>query len=394
MRIEDSCVNNHSRSTVCALDMCCGCNLCVSICSRNAIEIRDELKTLNAMIDADKCISCALCHRLCPQNNNPRRSEPIYWYQGWAEDEIRSNSSSGGFATALARQFIIEGGTIYSCKLENGDFIYSSAQSMAELEGFSGSKYVKSNPGTVYTDIKKCLLDNRKVLVIGLPCHIGALKNYIPDNLQEKLITIDLICHGSPSVKLLSMALSEYGYDLHKAKEVLFRNKDKYAVKCDYHPITPVGTWDRYTMGFLNGTFFTENCYSCQYAGVDRTGDITLGDSWGTDLVGEENKGISLALCQTEKGYNLLESAGLTLCNVDKETATANNEQLSHPYIMPSNRKVFFDSIERGCSFKKSMYNAFPKKCIKQSIKGALIRINIWNVLDKAFHLTKRGAKQ
>lgn len=38
--------------------------------------------------------------------------------------------------------------------------------------------------------------------------------------------------------------------------------------------------------------------------------DITLGDSWGTELSGEVKNGVSLILCQSEKGKELIESAG------------------------------------------------------------------------------------
>ena len=35
---------------------------------------------------------------------------------------------------------------------------------------------------------------------------------------------------------------------------------------------------------------YTENCYSCRYASQSRVSDISLGDSWGSELSEEEKK--------------------------------------------------------------------------------------------------------
>lgn len=67
-----------------------------------------------------------------------------------------------------------------------------------------------------------------------------------------------------------------------------------------------------YTMSFLSSLNYTENCYYCRYATDKRVGDITIGDAWGSDLKEEIDNGISLIMCQTEKGEELLE-AGICL---------------------------------------------------------------------------------
>lgn len=74
-------------------------------------------------------------------------------------------------------------------------------------------------------------------------------------------------------------------------------------------------------MAFLNGLSYTENCYSCHYAQTERAGDITIDDSWGTELSGELSKGVSLALCQTEKGRELLDMMDFNFYDVDIDAA-------------------------------------------------------------------------
>ena len=144
--------------TVCKKDQCAGCMACVDICSKKAIQVVDSVAAYNAIIDEDKCINCGACQRICQENKLPVHMKPIVWKEGWANDqEIRENASSGGVATAIELAFVNNGSTVCSCSLENGDFCFSFAQTKKEVEKFTGSKYVKSNPEGVY---KKILQEN------------------------------------------------------------------------------------------------------------------------------------------------------------------------------------------------------------------------------------------
>ena len=49
---------------------------------------------------------------------------------------------------------------------------------------------------------------------------------------------------------------------------------------------------------------YTGECYSCRYKVHNRVSDISLGDSWEVNCL----SGISLVLCQTKKGEELLKS--------------------------------------------------------------------------------------
>ena len=69
-----------------------------------------------------------------------------------------------------------------------------------------------------------------------------------------------------------------------------------------------------YTHAFLTSLDYTENCYSCRYATWGRVSDVTLGDSWGSNQIDrEQEKGISLVLCQTTKGVTLIQNSGIKL---------------------------------------------------------------------------------
>ena len=76
------------------------------------------------------------------------------------------------------------------------------------------------------------------------------------DNIRENLYTVDLICHGSPSPKILKLALYEKGIDILQLKEIRFRNKTNFGLSSrdeggEYKTIVPAGVQDMYTHAFL-----------------------------------------------------------------------------------------------------------------------------------------------
>lgn len=364
--------------TVCKLNQCAGCMACVDICPKGAITIEDNLAVYNAVIDENKCIDCNACHNVCQSNHPAKRVSPIKWYQGWAEvSDMRKHSSSGGMATAISQAFIESGGVVCSCTFHNGEFIFEFVERIEDLKKFVGSKYVKSNPTGIYKSIKKYLKSGCKVLFIGLPCLVSALKNFVGLQYEAGLFTVDLICHGTPSPKLLEMFLNQYGYTLTELRDIQFRVKARFMVYGDYKGIITNGVSDKYSIAFLNSLSYTENCYSCQYACKERVSDLTLGDSWGSELsVDEQKKGISLVLCQTKKGERLLQMADIHLENVDIQKAIVNNHQLSHPSVMPKGRNEFFIGLRKH-KFNSLVFRQFPKQCLRQDVKQLLIKAHI-----------------
>ena len=354
--------------TVCELNMCNGCMACVEKCHRNAITIKDDLKYYNALIDTKKCVDCGLCTKVCPRENDNDMSKPKWWYQGWADSEIREHASSGGAASAIIRAFIKNGGYVASCLFDSGKFVFEVTNEMAVARKFAGSKYVKSNPEKIYGKIQSLLKANQKVLFIGLPCQVAAVNQFIKD--KTNLVTADLICHGTPSPYLLKKCLQEYGHDINTLTDINFRIKSLYELNRDGKPIAAFHTMDNYLIAFLHSYDYTENCYSCKFATLDRVSDITLGDSWGTELSGEVKNGVSLILCQSEKGKELIESAGLNLLDVDINNAISHNEQLNKPSKCSKSRDQFFENYNRYNSFGKALVKTAPGIVAKEKVKS------------------------
>lgn len=365
--------------TVCKLDKCTGCMACVEICSKSAITISDNLSSYNAVIDEKKCVDCGQCLRVCQQNFDVKKNKPILWQQGWAnKDNIRETSSSGGLASAIIESFIKNNGLVCSCVFENGEFIFKIIEDINLVNIFQGSKYVKSNPGGIYLSIKKKLVNGDKILFVGLPCQVAGLKKFVGEKLLDNLYTIDLICHGSPSPKLLKIYLEGRNINIYKIENLKFRVKTNFNLHNNYKSLTLPGVYDRYTISFLKKVNYTENCYSCNYASVDRISDLTLGDSWGTNLPKEEqDKGISLILCQTEKGKEMLNMSDLYLTDVDIKNAISNNNQLYQPATIPDTRKKFFKMIKNGVKYDRTLFYCYPLIFLRQDIKWLLIKLKL-----------------
>ena len=370
--------------TVCEENRCTGCMACIGKCAKNAIKIQDNLYAYNAVIDEQKCVNCMQCEQVCPNNYPIIKCKPTKWYQGWAEDiSIRSSSSSGGVAAAMMKTFIDRGGYVASCLFSKGDFLFNITNDIEVAQKFVGSKYVKSNPIGIYSKIEEHLKAKEKVLFIGLPCQVAGLKNYIKrldKSFQDNLYTVDLICHGTPSPRLLEQFLKEKRIKLSELDNIGFRRKNQFGLSSntnnDIINLEPERVQDMYTFAFMMSYDYTENCYTCPYATFQRISDITLGDSWGTNLSKtEQEKGISLILCQTEKGEYLIAETALALRKVDINNAMQANHQLRHPSIRPPEREKFFRNIDKG--FHKSMSKCVPKFYYKQKIKKMLIKLKI-----------------
>lgn len=365
-------------SLVCEQNMCCGCMACVNICKKNAINIVDDMDAYNAVIDENNCVHCGACKMVCQNNHKPIAKSPVNWYQGWAaSNETRENSSSGGLAAALSKQFVLDGGVVCSCSFQDGKFGFYFASTIDQCSAFIGSKYVKSNPDGIYGQIKNFLSSGKKVLFIGLPCQVAAVKTYMRKD-EDNLYLVDLICHGTPSPQILDLFLSQLKVPLKDVDKIYFRKKGSFKLTCDFQTVLPERVTDMYTHAFLHGLDYTENCYQCKYAQLERVSDLTIGDSWGTNLSFEEqSKGISLILCQTKKGAELLEKSDLHLEDVDLKKAAEANTQLRHPTIMPPERNKFFNSIKKDHNFNRAISKCYPKLYYKQRLKLILIKLKI-----------------
>jgi len=147
-------------------------------------------------------------------------------------------------------------------------------------------------------------------LFSGLPCQVAALHNFVDG---ENLITLDLVCHGTPSVVVFHKYL-EHVSDSRIIKSINFRNKEngwsKFRIHIDFTDgscYSETFRKDPFLVGFLSDLYLNDACYNCPFCSVPRQGDLTLADYWGVPKEYKNDLGVSLILSNNSKGDKLLD---------------------------------------------------------------------------------------
>lgn len=364
-------MSTEKRTSVCPPARCTYCGACTAVCAQGAITLTDRLRGSEAQIDSAKCVNCGACTRVCPVLHTPQKSEPITVCQGWCTTEqLRLQGASGGVASAIAAAFVQTGGVVCSCRFQDEECSFAFAENAEELAAFTGSKYVKSRAADLYRPLKQRLADGRSVLLIALPCQVAAAKNLIGPALGKRLYTVDLICHGTPMPRVLAQYLDSHGIDPAALADLRFRQKGA-APLTGYKALSPTGN-DGYITAFLNTISQSDGCLHCPFATTDRVADLTLGDAWQSDLPeAERRRGVSLLLCQSEKGRRLIESAPLHTTPVPKRLLNE-NQHLHTPPTPGAGRDAFFAALETGKNPDKTVFSLYPKARAKTLLKNAL----------------------
>ena len=339
---------------------CSACMACYNICPKNCITMQyDEYGVLYPIIDEDKCINCGSCSKVCQIHNKAEYNEPIHTYASWTNDyKDRITSSSGAIASVLYNKIIqrkgIAVGVSYNKDLK---LIYSYADEKKDLLKYKGSKYSQSYVGEIYNQVRDFLIKDKEVLFVGSPCQVNGLKLFLQRD-YEKLITVDIICHGMPSQKYLDEYIKNIEEAIgKKADNLTFRGKENFKftlLRNEEIIYSKSSEEDKYFFGFLNGIFYRDSCYECKYAKKERVGDITIGDFWG---IGEDipfqNKdkdgGISLVLVNTKKGEKIFNECKneLFLEKRPIEEAIKGNEQLREPSKRNHKNKQFKEEYKK-----------------------------------------------
>ena len=207
---------------------CYGCTACYSVCPKSAIKMKeDERGFLYPEVIREECVNCGLCEKLCCTQKYKKNEMPEAYAVKNKNDEIRMKSSSGGFFSLIANKILEENGIVYGATYDKKFNVrHKRITKKQELDELRGSKYIQSDLKDSFKNVKEDLKADRKVLFVGTPCQIYGLKKYLNNKEQEKLITLDLICHGVPSPKLWREFVQYIEKDNKSIlKKFTFRNK-------------------------------------------------------------------------------------------------------------------------------------------------------------------------
>lgn len=369
----------------------------MNICPKDAITMveQEPLGHIYPLIDSAKCIDCHLCEITCPVNTPVSLHEPIHAYAAVSRDyDDLMSSSSGGAASVFSHVILEQGGIVYGCVQENYKHIsHERISRKEELYKLKGSKYVQSDMGLVYRNVLQDLKSGKLVLFIGTPCQIAGLRSFLKKE-YENLYTVDLVCHGVPSQKLLReevlymlgqdsdayVHFRRKGEPLARMYGLFLSNCPKVAKKKEQF------LYNDYITAFMDGLTFRKNCYSCAYAQGRRCSDITVADYWGIGKTTmKTDSGISLILQNTQKAALLIEMSKQYF-HIEKRTvyeAISGNGQLIAASSEPTYRDAFiadYQLIGRKAfrihlkSYKKNWIRAHQKKRNIRSILRSYIR--------------------
>lgn len=340
---------------------CIGCNLCATVCKKNAITLtEDEEGFLYPLLNEDNCIHCKLCIQNCPQIIFPTViNDSMHSFAFSLSDKTEiMESASGGAVTALARSILDKGGSIY-CLGYTKDYLDGVFTLSSSYEDFSKKKssvYFETQPMD-YDFIKNILNINKNTLmVVGLPCQIGALKKYLTTD-YTNLLCVSLVCAGRDSRivgrNMINYLRKKYNSDITSYN---YRFKKK--------------SWNQSYLKatFANGKKFLgeeplllrvsrPSCYNCNYKLNSNPSDIIVGDFWGVEQFGKKlyNKlGTSVVVAKTEKGNEYLKKVSKygNLTEVSLDTVYKTNEAFIKSKIPDKKRQQIIKLLSKYDNMK------------------------------------------
>ena len=377
-------------------ERCCGCGACSAICPSGCISMqRDSLGFPRPKVDVSKCIRCGRCDSTCPVLSPRGEGDTLWAGRALACDsKIRRASSSGGVFGLLARYVLDSGGAVYGASYgtDPAEVLHIRVGSVAELGKLMTSKYVQSTlEKSVICQIGKDLGAGLPVLFSGTACQCAAIANYLERKnvIRDRLLLVDVVCHGVPSPMLWRRWL-DYVKDVEKAsvEKVNFRSKSSgwlnfsvayYLSNGAVRETTFREDW--YMQAFLSDASLRGSCLSCP----SKRGcgsDLTLGDFWGVQRLHPEvdcKLGVSCVVAHSKKGMAAIEGLSESIETVveDYDDVVAGNPALvrsvaAHPRRIPFLRNVS-DGMDMAQLVHKWTFRKSPLLRLCRKVKRSVL---------------------
>lgn len=386
---------------------CTGCSACVQICTHQAIRmLPDEEGFLYPQINSNNCVQCSLCAECCPELHPVARPDDCmqkaYALINYSDRKV---SSSGGAFSMFAKWVLGQSGIVFGATMDKLFIVrHIGIEKEKELELLRGSKYVQSDMGDCYRQVREELRKGRKVLFSGTGCQVAGLYAFLKGKRYEgQLVTLDLVCHGVPS----QAAFSSY---LEKLKEInhhsggnidgfRFRKSDSWSIvpairfaKSKWHILE---LWENaYMNAFLRCIIYRESCYRCSYSNIQRVGTCTIADFWGIGRHGRTfsknvASGVSLVIDNTgilpQIKKKLVQDVYIE--ERTREEAMAEQVNLKHPVKRPMERdKAVQLLLDKTISLKEFSkvcglpYKPTLKWRLKKQFKDLIYLLGLYNI--------------
>lgn len=374
---------------------CCGCTACASICAHKAIIMEpDALGFLYPKVDINKCVECGLCEKVCAFNESYDKTlnleiGPIAYAVRHKDMHQIETSRSGAAFIAFSDWVLEQGGVVYGVGYKDHfTVVHKRATTKEQRDEFKGSKYVQSDLGNVFLQVKEDLRNGLIVMFSGTPCQTSGLNSFIGKKLRKRLILVDIVCHGVPSPYVwrdnVNYIEKKYKSKLYK---VNFRNKkfgwnthiETYILNNNLEVKSTL-----FTKAYFDHIMNREACGKCYFSNINRPSDITLADFWGWENVipdfNRDNKGCSLILCNTNKGITIFD-----IIKNSFDFIPLNIEDCLQPNLKkPSEINPFYNVFIKEYPIKG--FNLILKRYSDNNLKDRII-ILIKKIINKRLEL-------
>ncbi len=344
---------------------CCGCTACKAICPHDAITMKeDALGFPLPVVDMDRCVDCGLCERVCdfvrehPSLDTAGLEVDVLAARNRCDATVRESQSGGAF-TALSDVVLSSGGTVYGAVMKD-DFTvgHMRAVTTEERDRMRGSKYVQSDMGDIFRQVREDLSQGRTVLFAGTPCQVAGLASYVPAGLKKNLLLLDFVCHGVPSPAIWKDYV-DYMSRKGKLQQVCFRDKSLEGWKIHKESFLYENgrkeIRETFRVLFYKNIMLRHSCAVCPYHLGNRKADMTMADFWGVGEVlpaFDGNEGTSMLISHTDKGRELIKASSsleTVVVKVDGSFLERKNPNLLRPSKIYKDRNQFEEEYaEKG----------------------------------------------
>jgi coenzyme F420 hydrogenase subunit beta len=410
-------------------DVCTGCSACTEACffpDENGILpinlIKKENKLSVPRIDMNTCVDCKACYRACPTEdkiyNNPDLSYENYKtqigeaYFGYSLDyNHRFEAATAGIINEIATYLLdskqVDG--VLSSYQDNttNEIITKIYTDIKDLRKTTGSIYRQV---TLLNGLDKKIKDgnHKKLLVIGLPCHIAGLKSLQKANKHFRknveFITVSIFCKQTKTEEF-----ADYIRSILKGNEnqkIDFRGKGWPGItRVEGRQGFP-STNPKFGLNWPTFTFTPDYCFTCSDP-IGVVADITVGDAW-LSKYSKDKVGSSLFVVNTKTGEKIIEEMK------EKKIIYTENETKENILISQSINHIKFKTsniLQRDISFgtrrtdeeatsstnykilinwikvNKSIYEFLERKRVVNFVPNIFIRVygKLYNIGFKIF---------
>lgn len=380
---------------------CCGCTACAAVCPKQCIEMESDNEGFcYPRVDTAKCIYCGACERVCPIRNQRKEvhvPQKAYLVQH-KDKQVRIDSSAGGAFTAIATYVLAKGGAVFGAAYdENFQVRHTYVENTDELRKFRNSKYVQSDMGDCFRQVRDFLRSGRWVCLSGTPCQIEGLSRFL-GRLYENLVLVDVVCHGIPSPLVWNKYLEYQKVSEDKPDNIRFRDKFygyKYSTmslikggKNVYHAGSQL---DPMLRAFFNDICDRPSCYDCPFKKQYRASDMTIWDCFSVydfDKTMDDDKGTTRVLCHTEKAAEIMQDLGsIARCKeVEPDKLVSGVKEMFGSVPINPKREKFFEDARRlsGAELFEKYYPITTK--LKTAARKVLLTMGAYGAAKKCLN--------